>query len=125
MGPRCTHLRVLTGMGVFFGYLTSPSSHGPKRVLPPCQNHGIRLFLPLLPLFPLIPPCSTAPRTLFYCGYAVDILWITWPQRGLTLGLCLVLSYTVYRGESQSTLYILYIKWLTYHYSMLYCIYSQ
>ena len=53
-------------------------------------------------------PCST-----------VDNLWITLPLRGLTLGLCLVLSYTAYRGESRFTVYI---KWLTYPHLMLYCI---
>ena len=55
-------------------------------------------------------PCST-----------VDILWITLPLRGLTLGLWVVLSYTLYRGESQSTLYI---KWLTTCHYVLYCIYT-
>lgn len=49
------------------------------------------------------------------------MLWITWPLRGLTLALCLVLSYTLYRGESQDMLGLLCIKWLTYLLSMLYC----
>ena len=55
-------------MGVFFGYLSSPSILSPKTMLPTVQNLAIRLFLPLLPLLPIIPPCSTAPSTMLYGG---------------------------------------------------------